>query len=144
MNCLAIFNVLTKSSPVAITSSLLMIILPVIPSSRLSLLSSINLFFLAVSIFLVSLSLCSFSLSPLLGIFYLQLCYFLKCHCRFISIFLPNLRDYVFPSLFRAHAVLNFFFGWDLPHLHLRDRFRNLIFILLLCLRIFLNRFFVF
>lgn len=120
-----------------------MIVLPIIPCSRLSFHSGVHLLLLTISVLLISLSLCGLALGPLFGILYLKLCYFLESHCRLIGIFLPNLCNDILPRLLWAHAVLDFFLWRDLPDFHLRERLCDLTLVLLLCFRVFLNGVFI-
>ena len=131
------------STSITIACSLLMIILPIVPSSCLLLLPVINLLLIAVCVLFVCLS---FLLLPLLSLNHVLILEFtnlLQSHCWFICIFLPNFSDKLYPLLRRTHAVMDLLFSWYFSDSNLRNRLIHLFFVLNLRLRIFFNRFFV-
>lgn len=133
-----------KSMSVLIACSFLVIVLPIVPVSGLLLLSCIDFFFVTVGIFLVGLLLFLLSFHSLDHILVLEFSNFLKSHCWFVSILLPDLGDKIFPLFGRTHALMDGFLCWHLPYFYLWNRLAPFFFVFFHCHGIFLDWLLVF
>lgn len=117
-----------------------MLVFPIIPSPRLSLLSVINFLLITVTVLIIGLLLLLLPLCSLHQVLVLQFSDFFKGHRWFISILLPDLSDYLFSLLRRTHTTMNLLFRRHIPYLYLWDWFSQFFFMFFPCFRILSNR----
>ena len=121
-----------------------MVVLPVVPGPCLLLHPVVVLFLIGVSIHLVFLALLGLPFRSCHCVVILHLPHLFERYRRFVGVFLPHLSDQFLLGLGWAHAMLDFFFGWDLPHFHFGNRLRHVLLMPLFSSFILLNGFLVF
>ena len=130
----------SESSSISITSSLLVIVLPIVPIPSLLLFTIIHLLLVTVTVLLIQLRLLLLPLRPLQQVLVFKLSHLLEGHRRLIRVLLPNLSDQTCPFLWGSHALMDLLLCWDFPYLDFRYGLIELLFMLGFSLRIFLDR----
>lgn len=140
---------------IAITRALLVVILPIVPTSSLLLHSIVHLLLIAVRIFFIGLRLLLIPLLSSHHVLIFKVTNFLKCHCRLIGILLPYLCYFlhflvdhsqtriITSTGIANHTLVNFLWLFNLPHFHFGNGLRYFFLVLLLILHIFLDWLFV-